>query len=126
MKKIYLVGLLGMLSVTAMANTPLNQTALKAPIVAETGTPLATHTVAQVKKLPDDARVVLKGEITKSLGDENYQFKDSTGSIIVDIDDDLWQGKPIYPNAKVVVEGEVDQHRIKETDIDVKRVFVIQ
>lgn len=81
-------------------------------------------TVKQALTLADDSHVQLKGHIVKSLGDEKYQFRDSTGTITVDIDDELWMGKAISANAVVTLEGEVDiDHKpMKRVEIDVDAV----
>ncbi|MBP0661471.1 NirD/YgiW/YdeI family stress tolerance protein, partial [Mycobacterium tuberculosis] len=56
--------------------------------------------------------------------DEQSQFRDSTGSITVDIDDELWQGKPIAANATVTLfgEGDIDYKPTKRVEIDVDAV----
>jgi len=62
----------------AKVNAPaINQQAIAAP---------ALVTVKQALTLKDDTEVQLKGYVVKALGDEKYQFRDSTGSITVDID----------------------------------------
>lgn len=85
-------------STLTMATAAVNQSAV-AP---------ATTTVKQALSMSDDQKVQLRGYVVKSLGDEKYQFKDNTGSITVDIDDDLWHGKPIAANTPVTLIGEVD------------------
>ena len=74
--------------------------------------------------MKDDAPVMLKGQVVKSLGDEKYQFRDATGTITVDIDDELWQGRAISPTTTVTLIGEVDIDRIptKRVEIDVDSV----
>ncbi len=57
----------------------------------------AVTTVVQAKELPDDA---LEGHIVKQIGKELYEFKDSTGSIAVDIDDRRWRGQVVTPETK--------------------------
>ena len=47
-------------------------------------------TVAQVKKMSDDSKVVLKGNIVSSLGHEHYVFRDATGTIDVEIENEGW------------------------------------
>ena len=98
----------------ALANAPINHAAV-AP---------ATTTVKQALNMKDDQKVQLRGYIVKSIGDEKYEFKDNTGSITVDIDDDLWQGKPIAANTPVTIIGEVDiDHKpMKRVEIDVDAV----
>lgn len=65
-------------------------------------------TVKQALALKDDSKVELKGHVVKALGDEKYEFRDSTGSITVEIDDKLWHGKKVSAKTPVTLSGEVD------------------
>ena len=58
------------------------------------------------------------------MGDEKYQFRDSTGSITVDIDDELWQGKAISAKTPVTLIGEIDidYKPTKRVEVDVDQV----
>lgn len=82
-------------------------------------------TVEAAKALPDDSRVTLLGFIEKRLGDDEYLFRDETGTIVVEIDDDDWHGLTVSPQDKVILRGEVDRDR-KETKIDVERVEFVK
>ncbi|WP_392560040.1 YgiW/YdeI family stress tolerance OB fold protein [Orbus mooreae] len=82
-------------------------------------------TVEQAKQMNKDAWVTLQGNIVKQIGDEDYLFRDSTGEINVEIDHKYWRGQTVTPNDTVQITGEVDHHRYKPTDIDVKRVVVL-
>lgn len=87
-------------------------------------TQYATVSVAQAKGLKDDSKVLIKGQLVKSLGDEKYEFKDSTGTMIVDIDNDKWNGKAVNANTRVTLLGEIDvDHFPKKTiELDVDEV----
>ena len=78
-------------------------------------------TVAQAKKAYDDTYVSLSGYIVNKVGDEKYTFKDSTGQIRVEIDDDIWNGLQASPKTKVKIYGQVDKDDGK-IEIDVKRI----
>lgn len=80
--------------------------------------------VSEVENLADDSYVTLKGNITAKLGDEKYSFKDATGTITVEIDDDNWDGLTIKPGDTVILEGEVDKSwtRPAEIEVDVVRL----
>lgn len=58
--------------------------------------------------LKDDDQVKVKGYVVKALGDEEYQFRDATGHIVVEIDDELWQGKKVSAKTPVTIVGEID------------------
>jgi uncharacterized protein (TIGR00156 family) len=79
-------------------------------------------TVAKAKNLRDEAGVTLKGTIVQHISGDNFEFKDSTGSIVIDVDDDLWRSLQLKAGDKVTVIGEVDTHRKKPTDIDVIQI----
>ena len=81
-----------------------------------------TNTVAGVLKAWDDTMVTLKGNIIRQVAHEKYEFKDSTGVIIVEIDDDKWYGLSVSPNDVVEIYGEVDSEIYRKNEIDVKFV----
>lgn len=98
-----------------VANTPVNQAAIA---------PATVTTVKQALTAKDSTPIKLHGQVVKSLGDEKYQFRDKTGSITVDVDDELWQGRPISPNTNVTLVGEVDidYKPLKRVEIDVDQI----
>ena len=85
------------------------------------GPGLQPSSVAEALKLNDDTPVVLIGQIEKSLGDEKYLFKDATGSVTVEIDNEDWRGVNVTPKDTIVIQGEVDKDFFK-TEIDVDSV----
>lgn len=82
------------------------------------GPGLAPSSVAEALKLNDDTPVVLVGQIEKSLGDEKYLFKDASGSVTVEIDNEDWRGVTVTPKDTIVIQGEIDKDFFK-TEIDV-------
>lgn len=76
-------------------------------------------TIAQAKKLSDETGVTLKGIISKHISGDDFELKDETGTMIIDVDDDLWKPMQLKAGDKVRIVGEVDTHRVKPTDIDV-------
>lgn len=111
-------------STLALANTPVNQQAVASQAVNHTALNSEKVTVKQAMNLKDDSRVQLTGHIVKASGDEKYQFRDSTGTITVDIDDDLWHGKALSATTVVTLLGEVDvdDKPTKRVEIDVEKV----
>ncbi len=85
------------------------------------GPGLETSTVKQALTLSDDTPVVLVGQIERAVGNEKYIFKDATGSVTVDIDNEDWRGLTVTPQDTIVIEGEVDKDFFK-TEIDVDTV----
>lgn len=89
------------------------------------GPGISATTVEQAKSMPDDARVVLRGNIVQHLGKDNYLFKDATGTIRVEIDNDKWGGQTVTPDDTVELHGEVDKDW-NSVEIDVDRVVRIR
>lgn len=89
------------------------------------GNPQPIVTVAQALEMRDDTDVVVVGKIVRSVGDEKYVFEDSTGSIMVEIDDDDWRGQTVTPSDKVKISGEIDRGLIK-TEIDVNYIELLK
>lgn len=83
------------------------------------GPDLPVMTVAEALKVSDDTPVKLAGKIEKSLGNEKYLFKDATGTITIEIDDDDWRGVTATPDSELIIEGEVDKDMFRDTEIDV-------
>jgi len=110
-----LAALMGSIGTVAVASseTAVNQAAFA-----------KTTTVKQALTMKDDSKVQLKGYVVKAVGDEKYQFRDNTGTITVEIDDELWQGKPVSAKTPVVIIGEVDidYKPAKRVEIDVDQV----
>lgn len=73
----------------------------------------------------DDENVVLEGMLVRKIGDELYILSDGTSEIGVEIDDDDFPNGEVSATTRVRVEGEVDTHRSRETDIDAERVTII-
>ncbi len=82
-------------------------------------------TVHKAKTMRDDTHVTLQGHIVERLGHDTYTFRDSTGSITVDIDNKHWNGLTITPQNKVQIEGEVDKDW-NSVEIDVKNITKIK
>ncbi|MBO6290063.1 MAG: NirD/YgiW/YdeI family stress tolerance protein [Alphaproteobacteria bacterium] len=81
-------------------------------------------TVAEALKMRDETYVTLTGKIVNSLGDEKYTFKDETGEVVVEIDDEDWRGIKVTPENTITINGEVDKEMFEPTKIDVDSVVV--
>lgn len=78
-------------------------------------------TVDKAKGMSDDSWITLSGNIEKRLGDENYLFRDSTGTMTVEIDHKRWNGQMISPSDKVEIQGELDKD-FGSVELDVKQI----
>ena len=82
--------------------------------------------VAEAMNLPDNTAVELVGKIEKSLGDEKYLFRDESGTVKVDIDNEDFRGVTVNEKDVVRLRGEVDKELLEETTIDVDIVEKVQ
>ncbi|GKW03530.1 YgiW/YdeI family stress tolerance OB fold protein [Pectobacterium odoriferum] len=78
-------------------------------------------TVDKAKELRDDSWVTLSGNIEKRIGDENYLFRDATGTMEVEIDHKRWNGQMVSPTDKVEIQGELDKD-FNSVELDVKQI----
>jgi uncharacterized protein (TIGR00156 family) len=119
-----------------MKNVTIIATALtilfSTPVIAQIGAkggfngPSDTiTTVEQALKMKDDTFVTLQGKIEQRIGDEEYLFRDNTGIITVEIDDDKWGGLVVNPEDSIEIKGEVDKGW-RKTEIDVSEIKKIK
>ncbi|BBM66574.1 YgiW/YdeI family stress tolerance OB fold protein [Vibrio alfacsensis] len=108
MKKLIVMSMLALVSGSALA-------AFNGPDTA------AISTVKDAQNAADDSYVLLTGNIVQALGDETYLFKDETGQIEVEIDNEDWRGQDVSPQDKVAIRGEVDSEWTT-TQIDVDTI----
>jgi uncharacterized protein (TIGR00156 family) len=90
------------------------------------GPGINTTTVQDALKMNDDTPVVLKGKIEKSLGNEKYQFNDGTGIIVVEIDNDEWNGLTVTPDMLVQISGEIEKELMSAPEVDVEMIVLAQ
>lgn len=80
----------------------------------------AADTVAGALKAKDESRVVLEGRILSSAQEkEEYVFQDKTGKIIIEIDDELFQGRTVTPENTIRIWGEVDTKLGRDSEVEV-------
>lgn len=90
------------------------------------GTTPQVTTVSAAEAAADDTPVVLTGQIVKRIKGDKYEFKDATGTIQVEIDDEDWPvGQSVSESAKVRLTGEVERE-LTGREIDVDRVELLQ
>lgn len=77
--------------------------------------------VMEVMELPDNSPVVLRGRITKNMGDEMFVFEDSSGTIMLEIDESDWNGNTVRVDDIVTVYGNIDKGDYT-TEIDVTSI----
>ncbi len=82
-------------------------------------------TVAAANEAADDTPVVLQGFVTKKLNnDDKYEFKDNTGTITVEIDDEDLPPTPFNDKTRVKLTGEVEKNLMsREVDVDLVEIL---
>lgn len=65
--------------------------------------------IAAAQKANNDSPVELTGNIIASLGNDQYQFKDNSGVITLDISPENFNGLTVTPTTPVTIQGEVDK-----------------
>lgn len=85
------------------------------------GTETAIVSVEQAKGMSDDTVVILQGNIQKKVGDELYLFSDGKDTVIIEIDDDEWNGITVGPDELVQITGEIDKGWTS-MEIDVEQI----
>ena len=78
-------------------------------------------TVDDVRGMPDDERIVVRGRLIERLGDGKYLFEDETGTITVQIDDKGWRNQTVTSADMIKLYGDVDRGTVR-TEIDVDYV----
>jgi uncharacterized protein (TIGR00156 family) len=89
------------------------------------GPGIAPITVQQAMLMRDDSYAILRGNITQHLGKDRYLFRDATGSIHVEIDQDKWAGQTVTPQDTVEIHGEIDKDW-NSVEIDVDRITILK
>ena len=89
-----------------------------------------TTSVTTVKKVlqtgRDDQLVVLEGRITEQFGRKKYFFADKTGTIVAEIDDQVFAGRKVTPQNRLRVQAEVDKDRGQDAEIDVLHFDILK
>lgn len=81
----------------------------------------AVWTVTEVVSLPDETPVVMRGRITKNMGNNIFVFEDGSGTIMMEIDEESWNGNTVRVDDVVTVYGNVDKGS-NYTEIDVESI----
>lgn len=81
----------------------------------------AVWTVTEVMSLPDNTPVVMRGRITRNMGDNVFVFEDSSGTIMMEIDEEDWNGNTVRVDDIVTVYGNIDKGS-NYTEIDVSSI----
>jgi uncharacterized protein (TIGR00156 family) len=65
--------------------------------------------VVDVRRMPDNRWVVMRGRMQRHIDGNRYLFRDNTGSITVTIDNNRWRNSNARFNDYIEVSGKVDR-----------------
>jgi uncharacterized protein (TIGR00156 family) len=66
-------------------------------------------TVAAASEARPGTYVTLTGSIVAHLREDYFLFRDPTGEVRVEVADEVWRGRPVSPETRVRLLGEVDR-----------------
>lgn len=97
------------LSILAAAAMMFGVTSANAASMASDNTEKPVSQVSEIKNMPDESMVYIQGYLIQNLGNENYTFQDDSGTMTVEIDDDLMGSNAYSPTTMVWIAAEVDK-----------------
>ena len=115
-------------AITAASATAAALMMAVAPAQAQfVGGPSTTITVKQlVDTGRDDQLVTLEGYLVEQVKHEKYTFRDATGTVLVEIDDEVFMGQRVDPKTKVRLEGEFEKDMLEKDEVDVHKLTIIR
>jgi len=108
MKKIFLLALLAIFSILGVFAAGFNGSTVG-------------YSVAEALKRPDDSYITVKGNIIKRISSDKYLFKDATGTMTVEIDNEKWGNLDISETDILELSGEIEK-KFNSTHLDVDTV----
>lgn len=94
------------------------------------GKVMEQYTVKEIKSNASkldrtDAIVKIQGFIVKQIDNDTYEFKDSTGTIHIDLDKKKVPGQPFDETTEIIIIGEVDYDLLEPVEIEVDEVIFV-
>ena len=83
-------------------------TKLNVYAVLNGGQPPKYTSIAEARSMPDDSRVVMKGQIRTRVDEDEYVFADDADEMVVEIDNSIWGNVTHDKNATVEIWGKTD------------------
>jgi uncharacterized protein (TIGR00156 family) len=96
MKKIFMVALLSLFGISNVFAGGFSGHADKTSI-------------AEALKRPDDSYVTVEGNIVKKISSDKYLFKDASGSMTVEIDNEKWGNLDVSEKDILELSGEIER-----------------
>lgn len=122
MKKISIFAVLGVMTTASAFAGPGNMANKNMNNNMNNNNMMEVVTVEQVRAMPDDSPVIIRGYLLRQNGENSYVFQDTTGTINLEIDDEDWGGLTVSPTDMVEVWGEVDKNGMSMMEVDVSAI----
>ena len=91
------------------------------------GAVAVADTVAKALEARDETPVELEGRIISAAKEhEEYVFQDRTGTIIIELDDELFHGRTVTPENTIRIWGEVDTKLGRNSEVEVDRFEIVK
>ncbi len=88
--------------------------------------PRQVSTLKDVMRMNDKSMVRVRGNIVKATGQpQHYTFEDKTGTIKLEIRDEVWAGQDVSPDNTIEVLGKLDIDSWS-TEIKVKQLRIVK
>ena len=83
-------------------------------------------TAAQAAQAQDDTQVILEGMLVRQIRGDRYEFRDASGTITVEIEDEDWPNRQPVLEKRLRLHGEVERKRIRRiVEVEVNRVELL-
>ncbi len=114
------------IAVSCMLGTGLAMAQYTGPGAKPSGKGEVARSVSEVlADARDDRPVELSGQLVRQTGRELYLFRDASGEITVEIDDDDFPtGQQVDADTQVKIHGEVDARAMREPRVEVERLEI--
>ncbi|MDX9845684.1 MAG: NirD/YgiW/YdeI family stress tolerance protein [Tenuifilaceae bacterium] len=95
------------------------------------GSEVRLYTVKEVKESASkldrsDTIVKLRGYIIKQVNKDTFEFKDSTGKIRIELENNVMPSRTFDDKTEVVLTGEVDYDFLEGTEIEVELIEFVE
>lgn len=80
--------------------------------------------ISTVKEMEDSHWVIMEGFIEKRIDKDDYLFKDGKNEVVVEIDEELWQGRDVGPETRIRIYGEVNQTQ-QEVKVEARKLVIL-
>jgi len=94
---------------SARTGTGFSAALLAIAMTACASTVPSSISIAQARAVPDDTKVVVIGELVQQIDQQHYLPRDNSGQITARIDKDTLGEVKIAPDARLRIDGEIDQ-----------------